>query len=163
MLKIKFLHCFTFILCLGQWICCLAQTPNQSPLFSEQNIQTLKTDPAALLSKNNSCRVKTILGEKDFKTFSETMSLVSVVEDEPNYVSISGNVRGLFTVMEGFFRISKLGQVWIAYLQDGKIHYFTNDDASLNKPPQVMLQWSSRFKDAKWINQQIKLQPDKCD
>lgn len=78
---------------------------------------------------------------------------MNIEDDDAEYVTISGNVRGLFTIFEGFFRATKSGKIWIAYLYDSKVHYFTNDEATLNHPPQIMLTWSKRFSDAKWVAQ----------
>jgi hypothetical protein len=89
------------------------------------------------------------------------MDLLTNETDDPGYVSISGNVRGLFTVTEGFFRVSDKGQVWIAYLTNGKVHYFTNDTATTKQPPKIMAVWSSRFKNAEW--KYHKISTDKLD
>ena len=134
----------------------------QSALFAEKNFQALQKDPTELFSKENTCYLKAILGKKDFDAFKETMAQMTNVDDEADYVSISGNVKGLFTVMEGFFRMSKSGNVWIAYLTDGKVHYFTNDAASVKQSPKVMQDWASRFKEAKWVDKEIKVDTKSC-
>lgn len=130
-------------------------------LFSANNFAAINKDPLELFSSVNECRFKALLGKKDFNSFRESMSL-ETNEDEPNYVAISGSVKGLFTIYEGFFRMSKDQKVWIAYLYDSKVHYFTNDEATVNKPPQILMDWSSRFKEAKWINKQLAVKPDNC-
>lgn len=131
--------------------------------FSEQNINALKNDPTVLFSKANTCQIKALLSKKDFDAFNENMSQVSTLDnDEPGYVSISGAVRGLYTIMEGFFRIGPSGKIWIAYLSDNKVHYFTNDAQTLNSPPKIIQDWSSRFKDAKWENKLVTFKEAKC-
>ena len=132
-------------------------------LFSAANFKALKNDPATMLSKTNACRLKAILGEKDFKQFDETMSQMSNNDDAPDFISISGNEKGLFTIMEGYVRLSKAGKIWLAYLHEGKVYYFTNDEASLKQAPKIMQDWSSRFKEAKWVDHPLlSIKPDNC-
>lgn len=137
-----------------------AQT--NSSFFAESNFVALQKDPLTLFSKANTCFLKALLGKEDFNFFHESMSLMTDEEDEPNFLAISGNVKGLFTIYEGFIRISKTGKIWIAYLYDGKVHYFTNDKDTLNQPPKIMLTWSKRFEDAKWIPKLLEIKADNC-
>ena len=130
--------------------------------FSEDNIKALKNDPLVLFSKSNACHLKSILGKKDYPLFKESMSLETSEEAAADDVVISGGVRGLFTIYEGFFRMSSTGNVWIAYLYDNKVHYFTNDEASLKQPPKIMVDWYGRFKEAKWITKQVTVNPKAC-
>lgn len=131
-------------------------------LFSDANFAALKKDNTTLFSKTNTCHLKALLGANNFNLFHESMSLMTTTEDTANEIAISGNVRGLFTIFEGFFRMSKSGQVWIAYLFNNEVHYFTNDEASLNQPPPKVKDWSKNFQDAKWIPTLISIKPDSC-
>ena len=125
--------------------------PNKG-FFSEENLNALKNDPISLFSAVNTCRIRSVLGQKDFDLFSEAMDQMSIEDDAPGFVSIAGNAKGLSTVYEGFMRISNSGKVWAAYLYEKKIHYFTNDEASYKQPPKIILDWASRFKGAKWVD-----------
>lgn len=160
----KRLKAFSFfiILALGSLLISPSISANPTGFFSEENFKALKENPSTLFSKTNACHLKSILGAKDYDLFNQAMSLTTGEDDAPNYLSISGNVRGLFTIFEGFFRMSKDGKVWIAYLFNNQVHYFTNDASTLNQPPKIMTDWSSRFKEAKWISTLVKVTPDNC-
>lgn len=148
-------------MCCVLMIFCAVATAAQS-ISSTENFSALKKDPAALFNKANTCRLKKLLGEKGYDLFSQAMSLVTNEDDGVNFVAISGGARGLFTIFEGYFRMSTTGNLWIAYLFDNQVHYFTTDPETLNQPPKIMQDWSSRFKDAKWIPQLITTEPDNC-
>jgi hypothetical protein len=135
--------------------------PNKG-FFSQENMRAIKDNPSTLFSAVNTCRLKTVFDKKDFTLFSDAMSQMTVVDDEPGFVSVAGNAKGLFTIYEGFVRMTTAGKVWIAYLYDGKVNYFTNDAATVSEPPKVMRDWASRFKEATWVNHLLIAKPVIC-
>jgi hypothetical protein len=138
------------------------QANSDQGLFSKENLQAIKNDPTVIYSKVNACRLKSMLGAKDYAVLNKSMDRLATDDDAAGYVSVSGAVSGLYTIMEGFIRLSDSGKVWIAYLKDNKVYYFTNDKAALKQPPTIMQKWSSRFNDAKWIDKHITIKPDTC-
>jgi len=49
--------------------------------------------------------------------------------------SVAGGVPGLFTIMEGIFQFNEIGQIYVAFLDEGKIKYYTNDEENCQKIP----------------------------
>lgn len=56
-----------------------------------------------------------------------------------------GGVRGMYTYMEGIIMLSSKGGIWLAYLDDNDIKYFTNDINRKTKTPRTIDNWRSRF------------------
>jgi hypothetical protein len=49
--------------------------------------------------------------------------------------------------MEGIVVVQPDGRVWAAYIDDERVKYFTNDKASLQRPPASIDTWRENFKD----------------
>ncbi len=69
-----------------------------------------------------------------------------------------GGVRGLYTIMEGILIIGELGEIWVAYIDEENILYFTTQLKWKDKLPKTINAWRARFPDKavihhKYINQ----------
>jgi hypothetical protein len=58
-----------------------------------------------------------------------------------------GGVRGLYTIMEGIVLRGERGQLWVAYIDDDVVRYFTTECEYKAKLPNTIEKWRERFKD----------------
>lgn len=58
-----------------------------------------------------------------------------------------GGVRGLYTYMEGIVMCAPHGGLWVAFLDDNDVKYFTNDINWKTRIPKSIEAWRDRFKD----------------
>lgn len=60
---------------------------------------------------------------------------------------IHGGVRGMYTIMEGIIMSGCRGELWVAYLEDEVVRYFTTQSDWKDTLPKTIENWRSRFKD----------------
>ena len=63
----------------------------------------------------------------------------------------TGGVRGLYTIMEGIIMRGENGQLWIAFIDDEEVRYFTTENEYRHKLPKTIENWRGRFKEKKVI------------
>ncbi|MCX5543038.1 hypothetical protein M3A49_26715 [Paraburkholderia sp. CNPSo 3076] len=56
-----------------------------------------------------------------------------------------GGVAGLYTIMESIVMLNRYGQMWVAYIDDETVRYFTNVPAYRDTLPATIEDWRSRF------------------
>jgi hypothetical protein len=56
-----------------------------------------------------------------------------------------GGVRGLFTIMEGIVMIGRSGEMWVAFLDDEMVRYFTTQTKWKERLPNTIEEWRGRF------------------
>jgi hypothetical protein len=59
---------------------------------------------------------------------------------------IIGGVRGLYTIMEGIMMRGSNGELWVAYIDDEVVRYFTTQSEWKNLLPKTIENWRERFK-----------------
>lgn len=91
-------------------------------------------------------RIYNILGGYyfDFKKRMEGIGEGENLDTFPAKV-FHGGVRGMYTSMEGIVMCSPNGGVWVAYLDENDIKYFTNDNNWKTKMPKTFEEWRKRF------------------
>lgn len=91
-------------------------------------------------------RIYNVLGAYYFD-FKVRMEDICEGENLDNFESkvFSGGVRGMHAYMDGIIMLSPEGRVWVAYLDDNDIKYFTNDVNWKTKTPKTIDNWRSRF------------------
>jgi hypothetical protein len=60
---------------------------------------------------------------------------------------VVGGVRGLYTIMEGILMRGMHGELWVAYIDDDRVRYFTTQTKWKNMLPKTIDAWRERFKD----------------
>jgi hypothetical protein len=58
-----------------------------------------------------------------------------------------GGVRGLYTIMEGILMRGKGGELWVAYIDEDLVRYFTTECEYKNRLPKTLEQWRERFRE----------------
>ncbi|MEL0580543.1 hypothetical protein AACK17_18635 [Pectobacterium punjabense] len=91
-------------------------------------------------------RIYNTLGSYYFE-FKNRMEGVGEAENLDTFEAnvFYGGVRGMYTYMEGVIMISPKGGIWVAYLDESDIKYFTNDINWKTKTPKTIDNWRSRF------------------
>jgi hypothetical protein len=60
---------------------------------------------------------------------------------------IKGGVPGLYTLNEGILIIDKLENIWGAFLDVDNVYYFTSEENSGNRLPEIIEEWRTNFKE----------------
>ncbi len=60
-----------------------------------------------------------------------------------------GGVRGLYTIMEGIIMLGSRGELWVAYIDDDVVRYFTTQSVWKTILPKTIKEWRSRFSEKK--------------
>lgn len=103
-----------------------------------------------VLNEIELARLYTISGEY-FDSLSERFQGMSDAENLDDFhakVTVGG-VRGLYTIMEGIVMCGMTGELWVAYIDDDVIRYFTTQRKWKNELPKTIDNWRERFKDKK--------------
>jgi hypothetical protein len=58
---------------------------------------------------------------------------------------INGGVRGLYTIMEGIIMSGSQGELWVAYLDDNVVRYFTTEPKWKEELPKTIEDWRNSF------------------
>lgn len=58
-----------------------------------------------------------------------------------------GGVRGLYTIMEGILMRGPSGELWVAFIDDEIVRYFTTQSEWKDKLPKTIEAWRERFQD----------------
>lgn len=61
--------------------------------------------------------------------------------------AVQGGVRGFYTHMEGLLIIGSRGALWVAYIDDDVIRYFTTEPDWQDRLPAAVDKWRERFAD----------------
>lgn len=111
--------------------------------------------PSIIEDKTVNDELQELFGE-DYPLFYDTMQLVYTGEydDEVKGNVISGAVRGLFTIMEAIIVIGDDGSLYGAVINNGSIHYYTNNPNYKNKLPISIVTWMQYFNyyDVKYLS-----------
>lgn len=91
-------------------------------------------------------RIYNTLGNYYFE-FKSTMEGISESEnlDDFEVKVFHGGVRGCYTSLEGIVMCGREGDIWIAYISDENVKYFTNRLDWKNKLPRTIEHWHERF------------------
>ncbi|BDG72529.1 hypothetical protein Rmf_24580 [Roseomonas fluvialis] len=73
------------------------------------------------------------------------------LDHELNAQVITGGVAGLYTFMESIVMLNNAGEMWVAYLNDSKVYYFTNVPSFKTTLPKTIEAWRGRFEAAEVI------------
>jgi hypothetical protein len=112
--------------------------------YSEASPDQLLADPQV------ACALKQLLTGAEVGALTERMQMIELGATDADGLGafvFPGAVPGLYTVMEGFVMVEPGGRLWVAYIDDEEVKYFTNDAASLSKPPKTLEQWRGRFEE----------------
>lgn len=71
----------------------------------------------------------------------------TVSEEYPTARAIFGGVPGLYTIMESIVMLNDDGEMWVAYIDDEIVRYFTNSRKYIDKPPKTIETWRQNFRD----------------
>ncbi|WP_142502821.1 hypothetical protein [Klebsiella sp. 2680] len=111
-------------------------------------------------------RIYNVMGSYYFD-FKKRMEGIGKYENLDTFEAkvFHGGVRGMYTYMEGIIMISPEGGIWVAYLDDNDIKYFTNDINWKEKTPKTIDNWCSRFQqvEIKYISDASTLPHDALD
>jgi hypothetical protein len=66
-----------------------------------------------------------------------------------------GGVRGLYTIMEGIIMCGSRGELWVAYIDDDVVRYFTTQSEWKTALPKTIEDWRSRFAEKEVVFHQI--------
>lgn len=93
-------------------------------------------------------RIYNVLGGYYFD-FKKRMEGIGEEENLDNFEAkvFNGGVRGMYTFMEGIVMCSPEGGIWVAYLDENEIKYFTNNNTWKTKIPKTIEEWRSRFQE----------------
>lgn len=91
-------------------------------------------------------RLHQIMGKHyfDFKSVMEGIGERDCLDTFPAR-TYHGGIRGLYTTMEGMLMIGRMGEVWVIYLLDNKVRYFTNVLRWKKSLPKTFEVWRERF------------------
>lgn len=67
-------------------------------------------------------------------------------EDEFPARVFCGGVAGLYTIMEGVIMRGDGGQLWVAFIDDTVVRYFTTEHGFKNRLPRTIEKWREPFK-----------------
>lgn len=84
-----------------------------------------------------------------FDLLMNCFAVIGQDENKDTFVAsvIWGGVRGLYTITEGIILRGARAQLWVAYLYDDVVRYFTTERAYLTELPKTIEHWRSRFAD----------------
>jgi hypothetical protein len=93
-------------------------------------------------------RLYTISGEY-FEALSLRFQGLSTGENIDSFHAavVIGGVRGLYTIMEGIIMRGMHGELWVSYIDDGCVRYFTTQTKWKNTLPKTIDAWRERFKE----------------
>jgi hypothetical protein len=90
-------------------------------------------------------KLKMMLGDK-YTQFSKNFQGVSAeYRSSLTNTVIAGGVGGFYTIMESILMYNGSGEIWLAYLDSGKIIYATNVLAWKRELPDAIREWQTRF------------------
>ncbi|MBN9123504.1 MAG: hypothetical protein BGO99_05220 [Nitrosospira sp. 56-18] len=101
-----------------------------------------------VLNELELARLYSISGEY-FDSLSQRFQQLNEVKNDDDFHAkvIRGGVRGLYTIMEGIVMLGMTGELWVAYIDDDVIRYFTTQVKWKNVLPKTVDNWRERFKD----------------
>lgn len=68
------------------------------------------------------------------------------LEDSPTKV-VWGGVAGLYTIMESIVMCDDRGKMWVAFIDDDSVRYFTNVPEDRERLPRTLEDWRKSFRD----------------
>jgi hypothetical protein len=72
------------------------------------------------------------------------------LDEFPARVTVGG-VRGLYSIMEGILMCADGGELWVAFIDDDVVRYFTTECEYKNRLPATIENWRARFKNIEVI------------
>ena len=87
------------------------------------------------------------LTDDDYELFYNSMQIVykDLYDNEVNGKVITGAVKGLYTFMEAIIIIGDDGYLYGAVINDGSIHYYTNNPDYKERLPESIITWMEGF------------------
>lgn len=89
-----------------------------------------------------------------FEALSERFQLLMEEENIDTFharVTVGG-VRGLFTIVEGILMHGDAGELWVAFIDDSVVRYFTTECKYKNELPKTIENWRQRFSEKKVVS-----------
>ncbi len=122
------------------------------PLFDGARLkQYSEKDPSKLFDDARvTCALKQLLTSEEYTALTDRMDSMAMGEQDVDKLGafvFPGGVRGLYTIMEAIVMVEPSGKLWVAYIDDEQVKYFTNVPAFLQKPPETIEQWRARFEE----------------
>jgi hypothetical protein len=122
------------------------------PLFDAARLkQYSENDPAKLFDDARvTCALKQLLTPEEYTALTDRMGSIGMGEQDEDKLGafvFPGAVSGLYTIMEGIVMVEPSGKLWVAYIDDEEVKYFTNVQAFLQQPPKTIEQWRARFEE----------------
>jgi hypothetical protein len=101
---------------------------------------------AGILDELDLMRLKRLVG-KFYEPIRSCFQGISQVDnlDQIQGTAASGGVRGLYTIMEGILLRGDDGNLWVAFIDDDVVRYFTTAPNYHTKLPATFEHWRERF------------------
>lgn len=108
---------------------------------------------AGVLDELDLARLYSITGQY-YGPLSQRFQGISEQENLDPFVARAtvGGVRGLYTIMEGIVMRSEGGRLWVAYIDEDVVRYFTTEREYRQRLPKTIEHWRSRFQEKKVIS-----------
>jgi hypothetical protein len=102
-----------------------------------------------VLDELDLARLYRLLGHDNYTAFRLRMQGISELENIDTFIATgaTGGVRGLYTAMEGIIMRGKNGELWVAFIHDDVVRYFTTEHDSKKILPKTIDEWRARFKE----------------
>jgi hypothetical protein len=93
-------------------------------------------------------RLSLLIGQyyDDFRSCMESMGETDNLDTFPAKV-IWGGVRGLFTAMEGIVMVGDYGELWVAYIDNDHVRYFSTQIEWQDRLPITIDKWREKFRE----------------
>ena len=105
-----------------------------------------------LLNELEISGIYTLMGQY-FEDLMDRFQGIGSEENKDSFVSdvFRGGVRGLYTIMEGVLMLDRKGRIWVAYIDEDVVRYFTTESEWKARLPKTIESWRGGFKDKKVI------------
>lgn len=105
-----------------------------------------------MLNELEISRVYNLTGQY-FDSLMARFQGIGSAENNDTFVAevFTGGVRGLYTIMEGILMLDKQGRIWVAYIDEDVVRYFTTEFEWRERLPKTIDSWRSRFKEKQII------------
>lgn len=101
-----------------------------------------------VLNELELARLYSISGQY-FDSMSQRFQGLSPLENLDDFHAdvTGGGVRGLYTIMEGIVMRGIFGELWVAYIDNDVVRYFTTQTKWKDKLPKTIEQWREKFQE----------------
>ncbi len=107
---------------------------------------------SGVLNELQLARLYSITGEY-YDSFRQRFQLIRSAENIDTFPAsvVVGGVRGLYTIMEGILMRGENGALWVAYIDNDIVRYFTSQSKWKYVLPKTINDWRIRFQEKKVI------------